>query len=73
MQAMTKLVSFSHLALQPHQSVWQAFCVESKLVFKMIYLLEYLQVCSLQTIRLDTGLIRRLGMLEAPAPRQAPC
>jgi hypothetical protein len=71
---MTKPDNISNFILRSaaHHPKWQASYAENKLAFKMIYQLQYSQAYLRQMIKLDLGLIRRLGMLEAPGPRQAP-
>ena len=46
-----------------HNSTWQDFFEESKLVSRTIYLLEFFLGCSLPTTKLDMASTRRLGMV----------
>jgi hypothetical protein len=49
-----------------NNSTWQAFFEESKLEFKMIYLVEFFLDCLLQMTKLDMGSTRKLGMFKGP-------
>jgi hypothetical protein len=48
-----------------HNSTWQAFFEESKLVYRMTFLLEFFLDYLRLTIKLDMALIHRLGMSKA--------